>query len=142
MWSTEERWDVLQRISPTKKSAIQNTDLILQILDAELEERKISDVHEYYENIYWAILLLFLTENVRHVATIWKVKHIDFDLGCGLDGQYLVGAGIDETIVYCRENNLMDAAAYIQRMKDDGDTEERQAWKSDKILYFYGTESS
>jgi hypothetical protein len=48
---------------------------------------------------------------VHDVALLWQAKQINMDTGAGLDIQFLVGAGVEETIEYLRAKSDTDSTA-------------------------------
>jgi hypothetical protein len=68
---------------------------------------------------------------------MWKAKHISMDTGAGFDGQFLVGAGVEPTISYLRENGHNEIAEYIDHLKGSGDLDDLEGWEKFRIHYFY-----
>jgi hypothetical protein len=48
---------------------------------------------EYLKTLY---ILLYTYGDVEDTLIIWKARNIDFDIGCYIDGDLLIGAGIEE----------------------------------------------
>jgi hypothetical protein len=63
-----------------------------------------------FEQIYWCGLLLYLAGDPADVPLMWEGKRIDMDTAIGFDGQFLVGAGVEETIKYLEELGQRDPA--------------------------------
>jgi hypothetical protein len=139
MKTGKEREIILRGITPTKQAAVGNAAIALKVIELELIERQMQtkDANDYYENIYWESLILFLTENVDYVRVIWDTKQYDFDLSIGLDRQFLVGGGVEETISYCKSYGLLEVATYIESMRDEGELSYLPEWTKNKIAYFY-----
>ena len=139
MRTGKERESILRSITPNKQSVIENIKVILEILKVEMDERRkqSDDSNEYYENIYMIAFLLYLTESDNYIELLWELKNLDFDLGCGLDCQYLVGGGVQRTLGICKDKKLNDIADYIQKNVDLGEFNNLEDWKQNKIAYFY-----
>src|SRR5690349_17422385 len=101
----EARRNALKAISPTRDAAARSRQLLLTIFAEGMKYRKQDGVQEYYENLYWCAFLLYLAGHPDDVPLIWKAKHISMDTGIGLDGQCLVGAGVEATRRMLAERN-------------------------------------
>jgi len=70
---------------------------------------------------------------------MWKAKHIDFDIGCCFDGQFLLGAGVEETIDYLSDgNNNEEAIDYIKKLHDLDlkEFDYLPSWEQFRMQYF------
>src|SRR5688572_5457083 len=94
------RQATLRSISPRRESAKSNRELLLSIFSEEMAYRQRDDDWDFYENLYWCAFLLYLAGDLRDVPTIWRAKQINMDTDSGLDGQCLIGAGLDQTLRY------------------------------------------
>lgn len=113
--------------------------LLRTILEREVSYRETGGCLEYFENLYWCAFLLWRVGEVVDVIPLWRAKNIDFDTGCGLDVQFLVGAGLDETIRYLRSTPGSEAHAaldYILECKKIGDFDAMQEWAKWREEYF------
>lgn len=93
----------------------------------------------FAENIYYCAFFLFTIGDLNDVITMWRSERSNFDLGCGFDIQFLVGAGVEETINYLRQSkdvSASDALQYIEACKSAGDFDNRQEWINQKKAYF------
>lgn len=114
---------------------------LLQILfDFELSYR-LDETHdgEFFENIYHCAFLLFKIGDLQDVIPMWKAKRSDFDLGCGFDVQFLVGAGVQKTIDFLENIKNPDAEKaieYIQSCQKAGDFDDLPKWESFRKDYF------
>lgn len=138
------RQGMLRAIEPTRESARLHHQTLLSILAEEVDSRKkdepLDDVSadtNYFENLGWCAFLLYLAGDVTDVPVLWKAKRINMDTNAGLDGQCLVGAGVELTIRFLNENNEREAAAYIKGMRKYGDFDDMPGWESWKVRYFY-----
>ena len=68
---------------------------------------------------------------------MWEAKHINMDTGFGFDGQFLVGAGVEQTISYLRNSGKSEIADYIHDMKGLGELDDLGGWEQFRIQYFY-----
>ena len=61
------------------------------------------------------------------------------DTGCGLDGQSLVGAGVEQTMRYLEAKNAIETVDYIREMQESGDLDADALvdWEKCKAKYFY-----
>jgi hypothetical protein len=91
-----------------------------------------------FENLYWCGLLLYLAGNPEDVSLMWEAKQISMDTAGGFDVQYLVGAGVEQTLEYLRENRSNSIAEYIAKCKQSRDFEDLDRWERFRIDYFYG----
>ena len=62
--------------------------------------------------------MLHLVGDPKDVPLRRKAKHIDFDIGCCFDGQFRVGAGVEETIEYLSDGSNDEAVEYIEELRD------------------------
>jgi hypothetical protein len=100
-----------------------------------LDEGSVSDDADYFESIYHCGLLLYLVGDPADAPLIWEGKYINMDTGFGLDGQFLLGAGVDATIRYLRMNGRLEIADFLSDLElAQNDLEE---WEYSKIEYFY-----
>ncbi len=98
-----------------------------------------NDDGEYFESIYWCSLFLYKIGAVDDVNILWKAKNIDFDTYCAFDIQFLVGAGLDETIEYLQSKSDQDskkALHYILECKAAGDFAYMEKWFEFRENYF------
>ncbi len=103
--------------------------------DAE-EESPDEDGIEYFENIYWCAFLLFIIGEVNDVPLLWKAKNLNMDVAIGMDWQFLVGAGIDETVQFASANKMDDLADYLRDYQSDPPS--LVGWAAYRSYYFYG----
>jgi hypothetical protein len=131
----------LKSIPPDRQSAANERAMLLSLLEREMEYRKKDIECEYYENLYLCAFLLYLAGDPADAVLIWKAKHINMDTGFGLDGQSLVGAGVEQTVRYLEakgENKIVD---YIRRLQESGDldVDALTDWEKAKAQYFYAS---
>jgi hypothetical protein len=138
----KERKNCLQGINP--KNAKEYHSLLLEIFRLEMEYRADEgalddDGEDFYENVYWCGLLLFCIADLNDIGIMWKAKHLNMDMGCGFDIQFLLGSGLDKTVDYLNASNEEDKILeYIEKCHQCGDFDYLDEWKESKIAYFYG----
>ena len=132
------RREALRAIAPNRESARANRQLLLSIFEEEMKYRKRDTEWDYFENIYWCALLLYLAGDVSDVPLIWKAKHTNMDTGIGMDGQCLVGAGVEATVRMLKATNQSEILSYVEGMDEFGDLDDLAGWERSRIQYFYG----
>jgi hypothetical protein len=138
-----QRRALLLRMPPDRDSVRKYHEELLDLFRREMTYRRESatppndDESECFEQIYWCGLLLYLIGDPADVALMWEGKQIDMDTACGFDGQFLVGAGVEETIKYLDEHGQKKPAEYLARMKADRELDDLPAWEQFRIHYFY-----
>jgi len=108
--SPSDREATLRGILP--ESAKARHELLRKIFLAEMDYRREGEDHEYFENIYWCAYLLFLVGDPSDTEPMWRAKHLDMDIGSGFDMEYMVGAGVKQTVDYLSQQGL-------ERIADD-----------------------
>jgi hypothetical protein len=91
------------------------------------------------ENIKLCAYLLYRLGYVEDSLSIWKAKSTNFDTECGVDIQLLVGAGVERTIAYLKEQNSQeakDAGSYIEECVESGDFKNLAGWQEFFRNYF------
>jgi hypothetical protein len=74
---------------------------------------------------------------------MWKAKHTNMDTGCGFDWQFMVEAGVDDTLKYLKDNDYKEIAEYLESMRRAKDFDDLPGWEQFEIKYSYrdGAES-
>ena len=91
------------------------------------------------ENIKLCAYLLYRLGHVEDSLLIWKAKSTNFDTGSGIDIQLIVGAGLERTIAYLREQNSQeaeDAVSYLEECVESGDFKNLAGWQEFFRNYF------
>jgi len=118
----------------------EDRNLLLRMLNLEAKYRSDdSNDGEHFENLYWCGLLLHQVMAPEDALPMWSAKHVNFDTGCGFDIQFLVGAGVDETLLFLRgvgDTSASKAADYIDECREAGDFDDLPSWLEDRIRYF------
>ncbi|MNN76425.1 hypothetical protein D3C81_1928010 [compost metagenome] len=89
-----------------------------------LIEETNNDNHEEHEYLKTLCILLFTFGYTEDALLIWNAKKKDFDAGCYIDGELLIGAGLYETINYLQELNTTKAKEileYLEQYKTNDD---------------------
>lgn len=99
-----------------------------------IEETNVSNIedHEYLKTL---CILLFTFGYPEDTLLIWNAKMKDFDAGCYIDGELLMGAGLNETIHFLQKLNTTKAKEileYIEPYKTNDDYMTRE-----KVIDFY-----
>ena len=95
------------------------------------------DEFDYADSIYWCAFLLYFVGDLVDVTLMWQAKNINFDLRCAFDWQFLVGAGVDETIKCFEDHNQEEAADYLKGLKASGELDDLPGWEKFRTDYFY-----
>lgn len=80
---------------------------------------------------------LFSIGNVEDSLLIWQAKSDSFDLMCGLDVQFLCGAGVEATKNFLREVDTepsTEALKYLDECIEAGDFDD---WSPQKWISYY-----
>ncbi|MDQ0112426.1 hypothetical protein [Paenibacillus harenae] len=107
----------------------------LQEIRTLLIEETNSDNYQEHEYLKTLCIMLFSFGCVEDSLLIWNAKMKDFDAGCYIDGELLMGAGLDETINYLTGVNTIRAKElikYLQGFTSDGDYMKRS-----EVIEFY-----
>jgi hypothetical protein len=97
-------------------------DEICQILSEEIERERRGESGE--EMLRTLCLQLFSLGVVDDALLIWHAKQSSFDAGCGLDVQFLCGAGLAATKEYLARSSAPPASAalkYLTECEQTGD---------------------
>ena len=141
IYTPKARKEILQEINP--EYAHEDHLLLLDIFKLEMayrsdEQTVDDDGEDYYENIYHCGLLLFCIAHLHDIDLMWEAKHLNMDMGCGFDIQFLLGSGIGKTIEYLNYTNEQEPILkYIKACDACGDFDNLDEWKESKISYFY-----
>ncbi|MBL8735793.1 MAG: hypothetical protein JNL12_05140 [Planctomycetes bacterium] len=89
-----------------------------------------------FENIYQCALVLFDVGQLVDVMPLYRAKLTDFDTGLGMDGEFLIGAGLRATkehvakLAAAGEPRAADLLKYLGLMDDQpARLEEWRAWR-------------
>jgi hypothetical protein len=140
--SPRARYERLLHLAPDRATARKHHPELLDIFRREMKFRKDGcpapdDEFDYADSIYWCALLLYFVGDLADVLLMWEAKNIDFDLRCGFDWQFFVGAGVDETIKYLEDQSQEEAADYLKGQKAAHELDDLPGWEKFRIGYFY-----
>jgi hypothetical protein len=133
----------LMRIPPDRAVARKYHSELLELFRREMAYRRADDSPEgegesdCFEQIYWCGLLLYLVGDPADVPLMWEGKQIDMDTGIGFDGQFLVGAGVEETIKYLEERGQKKPAEYLKGLKAFKELDDLSESEKFRVRYFY-----
>ena len=138
--SPRDRRTLLLKILPNREVVKKYHPELLDLFRREMRYRTEDNSAEecdYFEHLYWCGLLLYLVGDPADVPVMWEAKHINMDTGCGFDGQFLVGGGVEETIKYLEERGQKAPADYLKELKACKELDDLQGWERFRIHYFY-----
>jgi len=117
--------------------------LLLSLFQEELEYRLAHDAEDHceaFENIYQCALYLFEIGDLNDVRLLSRARFSgDMDLGSGFDVEFLVGAGVDETLCFLRQQDepwAMEAALWVDACHRDGHFDGLNEWLNWRWEYF------
>jgi hypothetical protein len=138
-----QRRAALLKIPPDRAVVRKYHTELIELFRREMTYRRADDSAEgegesdCFEQIYWCALLLYLVGDPADVPLMWEGKQIDMDTAIGFDGEFLVGAGVEETIRYLEEHGQRDPAEYLKGMKASKMLDDLQRWERFRTNYFY-----
>ena len=93
------------------------------------------DPEDYFENIYLCAYFLYKTGQVEDVYILWEAKYLNMDVGSSLDGNYFLGAGIQETLTFLREQTDDLSKEILNYLEHYNCLEEHKMWENEIIRY-------
>jgi hypothetical protein len=134
-----DRRAILEEISPDRATVRELHKELLEIFKYEIVFRRYDepDDGDFFENLYWCGLLLYLVGDLADVPLMWQAKQLNMDTGGGFDVQFLVGAGLDETVRYLEEHHEEEILEYVRKCKGAKDFDDLEGWERFRIHYFY-----
>lgn len=124
-------------------------ELLLALLKQEMLERE-EDSYEDFELFYWCIFLLYRIRRVEDSLLIWRAKQLDFDASIGVEGNFLIGAGLEQTKEYLKTLQTDEACAFLsyleegcrEKWKEIVDEDYQKEWFAFRMRYFDPKENS
>ena len=111
--------------------------LLRCLMEIEIDERsKTNDTTYDFECFYWCAFLLSRVGKVSDIKLLGKAKFADFDSYMAFDVQFLVGAGIENTISFLATEDEKDILEYILKCKTCGDFDDLDTWYAWRYAYF------
>jgi hypothetical protein len=124
----------LNSIWPDK--LVENHERIKDCFKFELRNYREGVDSEYYENLYQSALYLYIIADPEDAVLLYDVKMSNFDLGCGMDYEFMLGAGLEKTIAHAKEIKHDDMVNYLEGLKGDSDLSDIDEWLKYRINYF------
>ncbi len=112
--------------------------LLKRLFQIEVKERE-EDTYEDYELFYWCIFLISRLGDVNDIYEILDAKYMDFDASFGVDPQYLIGAGLENTIEYLSskdDDTSKEILKYILDCKNEGFFNYFELWYKETFEHF------
>jgi len=103
----------------------ENREVLLTYLSTEMEKEKQGTLEDA-DIIRCILVQLFSIGDVEDSINIWEAKVASFDLMCGMDIQFICGAGIQATKKYLAEhdsNISKNALEHLNKCLEAGDFE-------------------
>lgn len=97
-------------------------DQLRQLLTEEIERERQGEAGE--EMLRTLCVQLFSLGNVEDSLLIWDAKQSSFDAGCGIDIQFICGAGLEATKEHLKRSSNQPASAaldYLIECEQTGD---------------------
>lgn len=115
-------------------------DEIRKLLKEETEkERRGQSGEEMLRTLCLQLFSLGISEDA---LLIWDAKQSSFDAGCGLDIQFLCGAGLSATKEFLARSSAPAAAAALKRLSECEITGDFADWTPQSTIeeyrYYYG----
>lgn len=108
---------------------------IRQFLTEEIEREKRGESGE--EMIRTLCVQLFSLGVVEDALLIWDAKQSSFDAGCGLDVQFLCGAGLPATREFLAKSSDPSASAALQYLTECEQTGDFDGWTPQSSIEQY-----
>lgn len=110
------------------------------LFDEEVKWRKLPDYYNFDEsdvdNLYFSAWVLVQFQRMENVGKFFTAKNIDFDSGCGFDGNYLLANGVKATADYFSQYPDSKLFKYLPRFDEITQEYEIEEWKNFKAEYF------
>lgn len=90
---------------------------------------------DYYENTHLSALYLYVIGDVKDSVAIYDAKFSDFDVGCSLDHQFMLGAGHQATLEHATSIGRIDMVQYLKGYGNH-ELKELPAWRAYRHSYF------
>lgn len=129
-----------------KKEVAPFRNLILAMFRREMDFRRALDEDdvideeegdEYCDGIYQCAFFIYRLGNPRDTYLLWEAKHINMDVGCMMDTEYLLGADVDETLAFLRSEGTDMANAIFKYLNGFRyDNEARAQWEEFQMNFF------
>ena len=116
-------------------ASLQDRDEIRDLLAKETEHERRGEAGE--EMLRTLCVQLFSIGIVDDALLIWDAKESSFDASCGLDIQFICGAGLVETRDYLALSRSPSAASALEYLRKCEQTGDFIGWSPQKTLSDY-----
>lgn len=119
-------------------SSPEHREAILDAIEGQLN--MIFDGDSHAELNRCLVAQLFSIGVVEDSLVIWRIKSSGFDCACGVDVQFICGAGVDPTLRFLEQSNDPDAADaldYLRSCMGSGDFDDWTPAEQLAICRFY-----
>ncbi len=113
----------------------ESRDRIRQLLADEIELEKRGEGGE--EMLRVLCLQLFSLGSIEDALLIWEAKQSSFDACCGLDIQFLCGAGLEVTKEYLARSGDPAAPAALEHLIGSEESRDFEGWIPQKSIERY-----
>lgn len=139
--SPAARRKFLRSIPAVREQVQRFHEVLREVFRREIEYRRSDEPEEdepndHFENIYHCALLLYLIGDLKDVPLMWEAKTDTFDNYCGFDGQFMFGAGINETVQYVEQLGNAKLIEYVEGF-DWESMGSLPEWEQSTIGYYY-----
>lgn len=110
-------------------------DEIRHLLAEEIERERRGESSE--EMLRTLCLQLFSLGVVEDALLVWDAKESSFDAHCGIDVQFLCGAGLAATKEFLAGSNSSEASAALQYLNECARTGDFADWTPQKCIEQY-----
>jgi hypothetical protein len=108
---------------------------IRRLLAEEVERKRRGESGD--EMLRTLCLQLFSLAVAEDALLVWDAKQSSFDAGCGLDVQFLCGAGLAATKEYLAKSSTQSASAALKYLTECEQTGDFMDWTPQKTITDY-----
>lgn len=94
-----------------------NRAFSVYLLKRFIELRAYENFELWIEDLMLASYIVGLHGNIEDSLLIVEAKYADFDTYCGMDGELIAFAGLDQTIHFLKNQNSDEAKMALERME-------------------------
>ena len=113
------RWEVCRELKRSLQKA--DRDFVRYLLEQEISLQTV--LWAVNHTIQTCVEMLYQFEQLEDSLLIWKAKTTNFDTSIAVDVEGMLGAGLDNTIRFLKEQGTqeaLDALVYIERRSQSG----------------------
>ncbi|MEJ2852660.1 MULTISPECIES: hypothetical protein [unclassified Saccharothrix] len=104
-------------------------DLVRTLAAAEAQDRADDDFQGHTDDTELTGFLLASYREVSDVWLHWDIKRANFDTWSGYDVEYLLAAGVAETLEFVRASDHPERDAVLERLADVGEVDLAKWWR-------------